>query len=172
MNMSIGKDTPYTQSLLLAAYQRTAAELLAALAQAGHGAIRHKHGAVFANLDPEGTRPSVLAQRAGITKASLGELVDELERLGYVQRRADPTDRRAKLVVPTPAAREVAALVRRVNERIERRYRRQFGDELYATLRGALLAMGPPGRALVQPRIGAGQEVRTPTRRGKPTRDR
>ncbi len=166
MDESIGEDTPYTQSLLLAAYQHTAAELLAALAKAGHGEIRHKHGAVFANLDPEGTRPSVLARRAGITKASLGELVDELERLGYVQRRADPADRRAKLVVPTPAAREVAELVRRVNERIERRYRRQLGEEVYAMLRVALRAIVPPQRVLVQPRIGAGWKSRTPTRRG------
>jgi DNA-binding MarR family transcriptional regulator len=160
--VTIDRAAPYTQSLLLAAYQDTAAELLAALARAGHGAIRHKHGAVFANLDPQGTRPSVLAERAGITKAALGELVDELERLGYVRRRPDPTDRRAKLVVPTPAAREVAGLVQRVNRGIERRYRRRLGDQAYTGLRDALLAIAPPQRALVQPRMGA--LGRSPTR--------
>jgi DNA-binding MarR family transcriptional regulator len=153
--MSIGRDTPYTQSLLLAAYQDTAAELLEALARAGHGAIRHKHGAVFANLDPQGTRPSVLAERAGITKAALGELVDELERLGYVRRQPDPTDRRAKLVVPTPAAQEVARLARRVNQGIERRYRKQLGEQAYRALRDALLAIVPSWRLLIQPRMGA-----------------
>jgi DNA-binding MarR family transcriptional regulator len=162
MIKSIGEDTPYTQSLLLAAYQQTATELLWALARAGHGAIRHKHGAVFANLDPEGTRPSVLARRAGITKASLGELVDELESLGYVERRADPTDRRAKLVVPTDSARAVAEVVRQINRRIERRYRRRLGEEAYATLREALLAIVPPRQALVQPRMGARQGLPPP----------
>ncbi|MBO0837141.1 MAG: MarR family transcriptional regulator, partial [Actinobacteria bacterium] len=114
--MSIGREEAYTQSLLLAAYQQTASELLTALARAGHTSIRHKHGAVFANLDAAGTRPSVLAERAGMTKAALGELVDELERIGYVRRQPDPSDRRAKLVVPTDTAKEVTALVRQVNE--------------------------------------------------------
>lgn len=158
--MSIGRDVPYTQSLLLAAYQETAAELLAALARAGHGAIRHKHGAVFANLDPEGTRPSVLAERAGITRAALGELVDELEQLGYVRRQMDPTDRRAKLVTPTAAAREVVDIVARVNRRIERRYRERLGRQGYAALREALQAIVPSHRALVQPRM---RSLRGPT---------
>lgn len=151
--MSIGKDEPYTQSLLLAAYQQTASELLAELARAGHSAVRHKHGAVFANLDAGGTRPSVLAERAGMTRAALGELVDELEQLGYVRREPDPADRRAKLVVPTPAAEAVTVLVRQVNERIERRYRRELGEQAYATLRKALISLVPSGRRLVQPRI-------------------
>lgn len=151
--MSIGQDEAYTQSLLLAAYQRTAAELLAALARAGHSSIRHKHGAVFANLDAEGTRPSVLAERAGMTKAALGELVDELEQLGYVRRQPDSSDRRAKLVVPTPAAKEVTVVVRQVNEEIERRYRRLLGEQTYLTLRRALTTLVPSAKDLVQPRI-------------------
>src|SRR5581483_9113992 len=116
--------TPYTQSLLLYAYQATARDLVAALHRSGHGAIRPKHGAVFANLDQDGTRPSVLAERAGIGKPAMGELVDELERLGYVERRPDPADRRARLVVATPRALEVVDIVHEVNDRIERRLRR------------------------------------------------
>lgn len=151
--MAIGRDEPYTQSLLLAAYQQTVAELLAALARAGHTSIRHKHGAVFANIDAGGTRPSVLAERAGMTKAALGELVDELERLGYVTRQTDPSDRRAKLVVPTERAMEVTALVQQVNDEIEHRLRKELGDDGYASLRRALAALVPRKRQLVQPRI-------------------
>lgn len=158
--MSIGLDEPFTQSLLLAAYQDTASQLLDALGRAGHHAIRHKHGAVFANLDAEGTRPSVLADRAGMTKAALGELVDELERLGYVRRRPDPSDRRAKLVVPSSAAQEVTALVREVNEAIERRYRDLLGETTYLTLRRSLRSVVPHERALIQPRMGAVQRSR------------
>ena len=36
----------------------------------------------------------------------MGELVDELERLGYVERTPDPTDRRAKLITLTGAGRQ------------------------------------------------------------------
>jgi DNA-binding MarR family transcriptional regulator len=141
----------YTQTLLLAAYQRTASELIDAVHAAGHERIRHKHGAVFANLDPKGTRPSVLAERAGMTRGAMGELIDELERLDYVRRTPDPADRRAKLIVPTDTAREITAIVVRVNDDIERRYRRQLGPELYQALHDALDQLAD--NAPVQPRI-------------------
>lgn len=150
--MSSAEPRPYTQSLLLAAYQASARALIDALFAAGHDAIRHKHGAVFANLDRDGTRPSVLAQRAQMGKAAMGELVDELEVLGYVRREPDPTDGRAKLVVPTERALEVTTLVHAVNEEIERRYRRRLGAAGVRALREALEEIGE-GKALMQPRI-------------------
>ena len=141
----------YTQTLLLAAYKRTAHELIEALHVAGHERIRHKHGAVFANLDPEGTRPSVLAERAGMTRGAMGELIDELERLDYVRRTPDPADRRAKLITPTAATRDVTAVVVRVNDEIERRFQRELGRARYEIVHDALAQLADG--ALVQPRI-------------------
>src|SRR6185437_15296416 len=83
---------PYTQSLLLYAYQDSARALIATLHERGHARIRPKHGAVFANLDKRGTRASVLAERAGMGRAAMGELIDDLERMGYVRRALDPAD--------------------------------------------------------------------------------
>lgn len=142
----------YTQSLLLAAYQATVEELLEALSTAGHDDVRHKHGAVFANLDGGGTRSSVLAARAGMTRAAMGELVDELERLNYVRRVPDPVDRRAKLVIGTERADAVLATVVAVNDRLERRLKRELGSEGYRSLRDGLLHLGG-SRVLPQPRI-------------------
>jgi DNA-binding MarR family transcriptional regulator len=144
----------YTQSLLLAAYQASARELLDALAASGHERIRHKHGAVFANLDEDGTRPSVLAERAGMTRGAMGELVDELEQLGYVKRVPDPADRRAKLVVGTAKAETVVATVVKVNEKLERRFKRALGAAAYDALRAGLVRLGGKG-VLRQPRIRA-----------------
>ena len=143
---------PYTQSLLLYAYQASARRLTAWLHRHGHEAIRPKHGAVFGNLDRAGTRATVLADRAGIGKAAMGELVDGLERLGYLERRPDREDRRAKLVVPTAAALEVTRLVHAFNKEQEARYRRLLGARGYETLRKSLRLMGPPG-GTIQPRI-------------------
>ena len=146
----------YTQSLLLAAYQASAKELLDALAGSGHERIRHKHGAVFANLDEDGTRPSVLAERAGMTRGAMGELIDELEQLGYVKRVPDPLDRRAKLVVGTAKAETVVAIVVRVNDTLERRFKRELGAAAYDGLRTGLVHLGGK-RVLPQPRIRASE---------------
>ena len=59
------------------------------------------HSAVFAQIRPEGNRLTELAKGANMTPQAMGELVDELEDLGYVKRKPDPTDRRAKLITLT-----------------------------------------------------------------------
>lgn len=68
------------------------------LQSAGFADIRPSHGKVFENLDAKGTRLTKLAARADMTKQAMGDLVANLESLGYVQRAIDPRDRRAKVV--------------------------------------------------------------------------
>lgn len=60
------------------------------------------HSAVFVHISPSSSRLTHLARGANVTLQAMGELVDELEDLGYVERHADPTDGRAKLIVLTP----------------------------------------------------------------------
>jgi DNA-binding MarR family transcriptional regulator len=96
---------------------------------------------IFENLDPDGTRLTVLAARAGLTHQSVGEVVAELERRGYVERIPDPTDRRARLVSLTERGRDlVRAAVQHIAD-IER----EWGDRwraggLRGDMRAALLA--------------------------------
>ena len=45
------------------------------------------HSAVFAQISPEGSRLTKLARGANMSPQAMGELVDELEDLGYVERR-------------------------------------------------------------------------------------
>ncbi len=75
------------------------------LRAAGYGDVRSAHYAVFRYLKPGGSRVTELAEEAGMTQQSMGELVAYLERCGYVERRPDPRDRRARIVVPTEAGR-------------------------------------------------------------------
>ncbi len=92
------RDTP-TARLLSLAYGATSASIYARLREKGITDTRPSHGNVMEHLAFEdGLRLSELAARAGITAQSMGQFVDELEALGYVERRADPTDRRAKRV--------------------------------------------------------------------------
>lgn len=78
-----------------------------------------KHSAVFAQIEPTGSRITDLARGANMTPQGMGELVDELEDLGYVTREPDPSDRRAKLVRLTEAGESVIAAGQRVIVGIE-----------------------------------------------------
>lgn len=75
------------------------------LRAAGYADVRPAHYAVFRYLKPGGSRATELAEEAGMTQQSMGELVAYLERRGYVERRPDPRDRRARIVLPTEAGR-------------------------------------------------------------------
>ena len=145
--------TANTGTLLLRAFQMFENDLLKALAEEGHP-IRAKHGGVLANLDAGGTRPTELARRAGIGKPAVGELVDELENMGLVERVPDPTDGRAKLVIPTEAGSHVIATAAGVIAGIEARYKAILGEGGYEALRAALLTLTPHGPDDIQPRIG------------------
>lgn len=76
---------------------------------------RPAHSAVFAHIDIEGgTRLTTLAARANMTPQALGELVDDLEELGYLTRQPDPDDRRAKRIVLTERGRACVTAAQQV----------------------------------------------------------
>src|SRR3954454_15386779 len=102
--------------------QRMVAELVEALHDAGYTDISATHQAGFENLDPDGTRLTVLAARAGMTHQSMGELVRELERRGYLERVADPADGRARIVRLTKRGRDVVRLAVATIAEIEARW--------------------------------------------------
>jgi DNA-binding MarR family transcriptional regulator len=106
-------------------------ELYARLDGAGHGKLTRVHGAVLAHIDPDGTRATELARRAGRPKQLIGRAVDELEALGYVERQPEPGDRRAKLVVPTALGRELIQLSDEIIRDIEQRPAAALGQAAY-----------------------------------------
>jgi DNA-binding MarR family transcriptional regulator len=107
-------------------------------AERGHPEIRPPHGDVMQFLDDDGTRVSVLAERAQITKQSMAELVAHLERLGYVERVPDPSDRRAKLVRATQRGKQLYAIAREVVAEIEAEWTRRLGKAKMRQLRELL----------------------------------
>ena len=93
---------------------------------------------MFQFLDDDGTRVSVLAERAQITKQSMAELVAHLERHGYVERVPDPSDRRAKLVRATARGAEIYAIAREVVAELEDEWTRALGKAKMRQLRELL----------------------------------
>jgi DNA-binding MarR family transcriptional regulator len=78
------------------------AEVTARL-QIGHDGITNAQTRVMTLIDREGTRPSELARRAGMTRQSMNEALAGLERSGLVTITADPTHARAKVATLTAA---------------------------------------------------------------------
>ena len=125
--MATYDDRPLT---VMMAFRRTARlmvdELVRRLEADGYRGVQRAYHAVFENIDPEGTRLSDLAARADMTHQSMGELVATLERRGWVQRRPDPTDRRARLVCLTPEGRQTTRRgLHHINE-IEREWQERW----------------------------------------------
>lgn len=96
------------------------------------------HSAVFAQIGPEGSRLTDLARGANMSPQAMGELVDELEELGYVERKPDPTDRRAKLIMLTPRGHECIAAGIATIQGVESRLDEILGPRGHASLRRLL----------------------------------
>jgi DNA-binding MarR family transcriptional regulator len=114
------------------------AELFARLAEAGYDDLHPRHGAVLAYLDEDGIRATELARLSGRQKQIVGRIVDELEELGYVERRPDPADRRAKLIFPTERGLDQLRLGDEIVADIEARHATAVGSRNYAAFRDAL----------------------------------
>jgi DNA-binding MarR family transcriptional regulator len=96
------------------------------------------HSAVFAQIDAAGSRLSELARGANMSPQAMGELVDELESLGYVVRRSDPRDRRAKLIVLTRKGKACVEAGRVTIENLEDEITRRLGQQGHDRLRRML----------------------------------
>ena len=129
-------------SLLMFIASRAAADrVFRAVQQAGFDDVTIAQSRLLMGLDPEGTRLSVLADRAQVAKQTATALVDKLEHAGYVERVPDPSDGRARLVRMTPRAEAVLPVARAEEERIEAEWRAHLGPELMGHLRVALTSL-------------------------------
>ena len=84
-------------------------DLAAPRADAGYGDVREPHFQIFGNIRMGGIRLTELADRAQLSLAATSELVNDLADLGYLTRRPDPADGRAKLIDLTKRGRDLMA---------------------------------------------------------------
>jgi DNA-binding MarR family transcriptional regulator len=110
----------------------------AKLADAGFSDVRASHDCVFRYLTPEGVRLRHLAECSQLTAPAIGEHVDELERLGYVERVPDPSDRRAKLIRPTERGAAFMQAAYGALAEIEAEWRKALGASALGRLRDEL----------------------------------
>jgi DNA-binding MarR family transcriptional regulator len=139
-DFSTSSQPPFIR-LLDTALDQFVDDLAARVADTEFSDIRVTHGCVFGNIDPEGSRLTDLAERARMTKQSVGEVTTDLEQRGYVERVPDPADGRAKIIRLTERGREAQTLGFELIAEIEREWGERIGEERVAALRDALEAI-------------------------------
>lgn len=104
----------------------------------GHEGLTVYHTALISNLDVDGTRITTLADRAGISKQAMGQLVNDLEQRGYVKREPDPADKRATLIQFTDLGWTFLQDAFEIKKEIEAEYATILGEDGMKTLRQLL----------------------------------
>ena len=130
-----------TSLLMFIAARAAADRIFRAVHDAGFNDVTIAQSRLLMGIDTDGTRLSVLAERAQIAKQTATALVDKLERAGYVERVPDPSDARARLVRLTPRAEAALPIARAEEDRIEAEWRAHLGTQRMDHLREALTAL-------------------------------
>ena len=88
------------------------------------------------------TTISQIGRELGITRQGASKLVAGLRARGYVTLRASSSDAREKVVRPTPRALEYLDAHRKAVRAIDRKLRRQLGDDVFAAAYELFDALG------------------------------
>ena len=146
-----------TKDMLIGALLRVPAQaiqrrIITELNAAGFDELRVPHMAVLQFPGPDGVRPGLLAERAGMSKQAMNQLLRSLEGLGYLVRSDAPDEGRARVVHVTKRGRAAYAKVHDILRDIEREWSTVLGSKRFAELKELLLqvwdsplARGPAG---------------------------
>jgi DNA-binding MarR family transcriptional regulator len=104
----------------------------------GHKDLRPAHARLMVFLGWEGSRITDIARAQDVTKNAVGQLVTELEDLGYVERVPDPADGRAKVVRYTRKGRALIADAAAIAHRLDAEIEAIVGTRRLAELRSTL----------------------------------
>jgi DNA-binding MarR family transcriptional regulator len=111
----------------------------------GFEGLRPAHGFAFARLAPDGATATDLAAHLGVTKQAASQLVDELVRKGYAERRPHPADARARLVVLTERGWACTRAAEEAAAEAVRGWTDVIGEGEVRTLYGLLARIAPNG---------------------------
>ncbi|MFJ7179079.1 MarR family winged helix-turn-helix transcriptional regulator [Streptomyces massasporeus] len=111
----------------------------------GFEGVRPAHGFAFARLAPDGATVTDLAAHLGVTKQAASQLVDEMVRKGYVERRPHPEDARARLVVLTGQGWACTRAAEEAAAEAVREWGDLLGEQEVRSLGRQLLRIAPHG---------------------------
>ena len=111
---------------------------IAGMQEAGHGWFGLAQSNLLGCLARSGTRQGVLAERTGLSKQAVQQLVDDLVAASILVRTPDPADKRARIVRYTEKGLAAMADGNRIKLRIEAEFAEQLGAQDLARLKKIL----------------------------------
>lgn len=121
--------TPNVARALFMASRAHAATVVARLAQRGYPDFPFASASLLWLLDEGGTRSTLLAQRAGVTKQAMSQQIKQMERQGYLEQVPDPADTRAKVVRMTRRGEAVKTACVEVREQLNQEIAKRVGTK-------------------------------------------
>jgi DNA-binding MarR family transcriptional regulator len=113
--------------------------IISELNAAGFDELRVPHMAVLQFPGPDGVRPGTLAERAGMSKQAMNQLLRSLEGLGYITRCDVPDEGRARIVRFTKRGRAAYSKIHEILRDIEREWNTELGPKDFTQLKQLLL---------------------------------
>jgi len=129
---------PLIGALLRMPWETVRRRMLERLHEHGFDDLDAPHLNVLLYPGPQGSRPSELAARLGMSKQAVNYLLGELERRGYIERRPDPDDLRSRRIALTERGEAVGLVMREAVTEVERQWEAKLGRKQFAQLRGLL----------------------------------
>lgn len=139
MDLEQRKQASTLQLLFKAARLLDEAALTRVAMLPGRPKLRPAHTALFPHIDLEGTRVNDLAERVGVSKQAISQVLDDLESWKIVARKKDPEDARARLVMFTDLGKRGLLEGLQILTDLEVELGAAIGDEHIKRLRSALL---------------------------------
>ncbi|MEA2123650.1 MAG: hypothetical protein QOI80_432 [Solirubrobacteraceae bacterium] len=134
--------------LLVGAFRAVVDDLHAELAERGHPEARPLHGFALQAVGAEGATLSELGRRLGVSKQAAAKTAAALERLGYLERAADPADARAVRLRRSARGDELLELSAAGFDRIRRAWVKVLGSARMAALEDDLERLAGPSSKL------------------------
>ena len=129
---------PLIGALLRVPWETVRRRMLVRLHEHGFDDLDTPHVNVLLYPGPQGSRPSELAARLGMSKQAVNYLLGELERRGYIERRPDPDDLRSRRIALTARGEAAGWVMREAVTEVEREWEAKLGRKQFAQLRGLL----------------------------------
>ena len=132
-----------TADMLIGALLRVPAQaihrrIIRELNMAGFDELRLPHIAVFQFPGPEGVSPGTLAERAGMSKQAMNQLLRSLEAFGYIVRSDAPDEGRMRIVRYTKRGRAADAKIHDILRDIEHEWSAELGSKHFDQLKELL----------------------------------